>query len=69
MLRKENILSIRETADINSRGQLERSVLTEYNLAPNVTISVEIPKMNFTFTELARRINAMEQDLNKVFGG
>lgn len=68
MLKKESIISIRETADIGARGQLERSVLTEYNLAPGVVITVEIPKNQFSFTELARRLNAQEAEYNKQFG-
>lgn len=68
MLKKENILSIRETADLGPRGQLERSVLTEYNFAPGVVISVEIPKNQFTFAELARRLKVQEEEFNKAFG-
>lgn len=68
MLKKEKILSIRETADLGPRGQLERSVITEYNMAENVVVTIEIPKGQFSFTELARRLTIMEQEFTKSFG-
>lgn len=68
MLKKESILSIRETADIGPGGRLVRSVLTEYNLAENVVITVEIPKSQFSFSELGRRLGAQETEYNKHFG-
>jgi len=68
MAMKREIISRRETAKLNARGELERWVVFEYMLDSFGPFVFEAPKKTFTYDQLRADMEKEEQGIASVQG-